>query len=98
MKLPASRYQVADDKHKYTILMPDGQTIGPLKSVTAILDVRAKPALIGWAAREAAAFFKAELLRLGQRALDTAMLEQIAKDAAGAHRRKAKDAADLGTC
>jgi len=97
MKLSEPRYQVADDKHKYTIHMPDGQTIGPLKSVTAILDIRAKPALIGWAAREASSFFKAELLRLGQRALDTATLEQIAKDAAGAHRRKAKDAADLGT-
>lgn len=96
-KLPPPKYEVTDDNHKYTILLPDGEKIGPLKSVTGVLDILAKPALIGWAAREAAGFFKTEIMRLGQRALDVATLEQIAKDAAQAHRRKAKDAADLGS-
>lgn len=94
--LPAPRYTVSAVNHKYTIVLPSNETIGSLKSVTGVLDIRAKPALIGWAAREAANFFKTEILRLGNRALDVATLELIAKDAAQAHRRKAKDAADLG--
>jgi len=97
MKLPEPKYIVSEDNHKYSIVLPAGETIGPLKSVTGILQVLNKPALIGWAAREAANYFKAELLRLGRTALDPAMLDQMAKDAAGAHRRKAKDAADLGS-
>ena len=97
MKLPAPNYLVTADGHKYSIQLPSGEAIGPLKSVTGILNVLAKEALIGWAAREAAGYFKAELLRLGSRALDVATLEQISKDAAQAHRKKAKDAADLGT-
>lgn len=97
MKLPEPKYIVSEDNHKYSIVLPTGETIGPLKSVTSILKVLDKPALIGWAAREASGYFKTELLRLGSRALTPETLDQIAKDAAGAHRRKAKDAADLGT-
>lgn len=98
MRLPEPKYKVSAEDHKYAILLPNGKSMGPLKSVTTVLDSAVpKPALIGWAAREASAFFKAEILRLGARALDVATLEQIAKEAAGAHRRKAKDAADLGT-
>ncbi|MCX5786078.1 MAG: PD-(D/E)XK nuclease family protein [Elusimicrobia bacterium] len=97
MKLPNPKYTVSDVNHKYSILLPSGETIGPLKSVTSILGIIAKPALIAWSAREAANYFKTELLRLGRTALDPAMLDQIAKDAAGAHRRKANDAADLGS-
>ena len=96
MKLPQPKYTVTDDKHKYTILMPTGETVGPLKSVTGILGIIAKPSLIPWASREAANYFKTEILRLGRSALDPAMLEQIAKDAAQAHRKKAGAAADLG--
>lgn len=96
MELPKPRYTVTDNNHRYTITMPDGSTVGPLKSVTGVLDVIAKPALINWAAREAAAYFKAEILRAG-RGISPETLEQIAADAAGAHRRKAKDAADLGS-
>lgn len=99
MELPQPRYKVTDpgNKHKYHIELPDGITVGPLLSVTTILNVLAKEALIGWAAREAANFFKTEILRLGRGALSPDILDQITKDAAGAHRRKAKDAADLGT-
>ena len=99
MKLPKPRYTVddPDGKHKYSIRMESGQLIGPLKSVTSITGLLDKPALIGWAAREAAGYFKTELLRLGKAALTVDVLERLAKEAAGAHRRKAKDAADLGT-
>lgn len=99
MQLPKPRYVVEDPdgKHKYSIRMESGQVIGPLKSVTSITGLLDKPALIGWAAREAAGYFKTELLRLGKAALTVDVLERLAKDAAGAHRRKAKDAADLGT-
>ena len=55
MKLPEAKYAVtADKKHSYQITMPDGSTVGPLKSVTKIVGIIEKPALIGWAAREAA--------------------------------------------
>jgi len=97
VKLPEPKYTVSDENHKYSIVLPTGETVGPFKSVTGILQVLDKPALVGWSARESANYFKAELLRLGRNALDPAMLDQIAKDAAGAHRRKSKDAADLGT-
>lgn len=97
MQLPKPRYAVTDKNHRYQIEKPDGTIIGPLKSVTGILDIRAKPALIGWAAREASNYFKTELLRLGKAALTSDELERIAKEAAGAHRRKAKDASDLGS-
>lgn len=97
MKLPESRYTVSDISHKYTIAMPDGTTVGPLKSVTGVLGIIAKPALIPWASREAANYFKTEILRLGRSALDPATLDQIAKDAANAHRKKAGAAADLGS-
>lgn len=97
MELPAPKYDVTANDHKYSIRLPNGEAIGPLKSVTGILNVLAKEALIGWAAREAAGYFKAELLRMGSRALTPELLEQLARQAAGAHRRKAQDAADLGS-
>lgn len=97
MHLPDPRYLVTDKNHRYTIELPNGERVGPLKSVTGVIGIIDKPALKGWAAREAAKFFKTEILRLGSRALDVAMLEGIANDAAKAHMRIAKDAADLGT-
>lgn len=96
-KLPTPRYEVTDDNHKYTIAMPNGEKIGPLKSVTTILNVIEKPALKGWAARMSAQHFKTEILRLGAKALNADELERIAKDSAAAHTKFAKDAADLGT-
>lgn len=98
MNLPEPKYEVTDDgKHRYSIRHPDGTMQGPLVSVTKVIGILDKPALIGWAAREAAAYFKAEMLRKGRGALDPQMLEAIAKDAAMAHKRKAETAADLGT-
>lgn len=97
MKLPTPRYTVTDVNHKYTIKMPDGLTFGPLKSVTTVLNVIDKPALKGWAARMSAEYFKAEILRLGSKALNVKELERIAYDAKNAHTKFAKDAADLGS-
>jgi hypothetical protein len=99
MNLPEPKYTVTDpgNKHKYTISHPERGLIGPLKSVTKIVGVLDKPALVGWAAKEAAGYFKAELLRVGAAALTPEELDRIAAAATGAHRRKAKDAADLGT-
>ena len=97
MKLPEPKYTVTAVNHKYTILMPNGDKIGPLKSVTGVLGVIDKPALKGWAAKMAAEYFSKEILRLGAGALNATTLEQIKKDAIAAHRTFAKDAADLGT-
>lgn len=97
MKLPAPKYTVTAVNHKYTINMPNGEKIGPLKSVTGVIGVIDKPALKGWAARTAADYFKKEILRLGAAALTAETLEQIAAAAAKAHTVFAKDAADLGT-
>lgn len=97
MKLPEPRYKVTDNNHRYTIALPNGQTVGPLVSVTGVCGILDKPALIGWAARESAAYFKTELLRLGFKNITPEVLDQLEAEAKGAHRRKAKDAADLGT-
>lgn len=97
MKLPEAKYTVSAVNHKYTILMPNGESIGPLNSVTGVLSVIDKPALKGWAARMAAQHFKTEILRLGAAALNASELERIAKEAQSAHTKFTKDAADLGT-
>lgn len=98
MQLPKPKYLVtADDKHKYTIQKPDGTIVGPLTSVTTICGLLDKPALKAWAAREAANYFKTELLRRGKDALTPDTLDVITKSAATAFARKAKEAADLGT-
>ena len=55
MKLPDPKYTVTDVNHKYSILHPNGETVGPLKNVTGILGIIAKPALIPWASRVSAA-------------------------------------------
>lgn len=97
MKLPQPKYTVTDDNHRYSIALPTGEIVGPLKSVTTILSVIDKPALKGWAARMSAEHFKKEILRRGAAALTPEALESIAKDAAKAHTVFAKDAADLGS-
>lgn len=97
MQLPKSRYAVTDKNHKYQIEKPDGTLVGPLRNVTGISGMLDKPALKGWAARMAADYFKAEILRLGNAALTPEALNAIAYAAKNAHAKKAKDAADLGT-
>lgn len=99
MKLPEPTYSVSDTNgdHKYFITTSMGERIGPLRGVTSIVGILDKPALINWAARMAADYFKAELLRIGKAALNVDALEDIAKEAYSAHRRKATAAKDLGT-
>lgn len=97
MELPQARYTVNDKNHRYTITLPDGSTVGPLKSVTGVLGVIAKPALISWAAKMAAQTFEAEILRRGKDAFRPEVLHEIAELAKNAHRKTAGDAADLGT-
>ena len=97
MKLPEPRWTVTDSNHRYSALLKTKEVVGPLTSVTTILNVIEKPALKGWAAKMAAQYFYAEILRLGNKALVPAELARIAKDAQSAHTKFAKDAADLGT-
>lgn len=97
MNLPAAKYSVTDKNHRYTILMPDGTTVGPLKSVTGVLGIIAKPALIPWAAKMAAQTFEAEILRRGKDAFRPEVLREIVDIAKNSHRKAAGDAADLGT-
>lgn len=97
MELPAARYAVTDKNHRYTITMPDKTTVGPLKSVTGVLGIVAKPALVPWAAKLAALTFEAEILRRGKDAFRPEVLREIVEIAKNAHRKTAGDAADLGT-
>lgn len=97
MNLPTPRWTVTDVNHRYSALLPNKDIIGPLTSVTTILNVIEKPALKGWAAKMASQYFYAEVLRLGTKALVPEELARIAKEAQAAHTRIAKDAADLGT-
>lgn len=97
MELPKARYAVNDKNHRYTITMPDGSTVGPLKSVTGVLGIINKPALVGWAAKMAAQAFVTEILRRGKDAFKPEVLQEIAELAKNAHRKAAGDAADLGT-
>lgn len=96
MELPRSRWAVTDANHRYSAVLANKEIVGPLTSVTTILNVIEKPALKGWAAKMAANYFYAEVMRLGTKALVPAELARIAKDAQDAHRKIAKEAADLG--
>ena len=98
MKLPAPKWTVdADARHRYTILKPTKEVVGPLTSVTTACGIIDKPNLISWSARVGAEHFKAEILRLGVKALSAVELERIFEEAKSKHRTIAKDAADLGT-
>lgn len=97
MKLPEPRYIVTDKNHRYTI-HAGNENYGPLDSVTKILGVINKPALVAWSAREAAKFFKEELFRLNPVGrLDSVLLGNIEKEAAMAHRKKSGAAMEIGT-
>jgi hypothetical protein len=98
MNLPKPKYKVTDPKgtHRYRIEKPDGAIIPRLKSVTGAIGIIDKPALKSWAAREAAAFFKGEILRLGKAALSPEELDRIALEAGKAHERKSDAGKDFG--
>jgi len=77
------------EKHRYTVgdMIVDG--------VTSVLNIIDKPALIQWAANEAAAFVR-ENLKPGV-SLDELQIEELAKSASLAHRVKKEKAANIGT-
>lgn len=75
--------------HKYTI---DGKSI---PSVTKILNIISKPALIGWAARMAAEHFKNQIQP--GKSYDEVQLITIFESAKSAHWKKKVDAGNIGT-
>jgi hypothetical protein len=76
------------DKHKYTANGAD------VSSVTQVLKVIAKPALVFWSASMAANYV-AEQVKPGI-ALDEMEIQKLCDGAKKAHRQKAQDSADLG--
>lgn len=81
-------------KHHYT------WNDAPVPGVTTILQCIAKPALIPWAAGMASDHWLNTLrpfLYVSPLSLTAEALEKIHKEAKGAHRRKASEAADSGT-
>lgn len=81
----ASRIEYDDPKHAYYF---NGKR---LPSVTTILGVLAKPALVGWAANCAVEYISAEI------AAGAPITDTLLNDARGAHRRIAKEGADIGS-
>src|ERR1700687_5883043 len=77
------------EKHKYFVKDK------PVPSVTTILGVIAKPALINWAANQAVEFMQMNI-KPGQ-SLDEIELSNLFKDAKKAHFKKKTDAGQLGT-
>lgn len=75
--------------HKYTV---DNKRVN---SVTQALSIIAKPALISWAARMAAEYFK-DQVEPGKK-YDEVQLMTIFENAKGAHWKKKVDAGNLGT-
>lgn len=78
------KFEFNEKAHRYTL---DGK---PLTGVTTILGVIAKPALIQWAADQATSYVKQNLK-------DIAELDDVLKEARIAHRKKKKEAGDIGT-
>lgn len=83
-------------RHVYRVTDPvKGLVQAKLPSVTAVLGVIAKPALISWAANMAAEHV-ADSLEPGI-ALDEVAIAELVREARGAWRRRRDKAADLGT-
>jgi hypothetical protein len=76
-------------KHKYYW---EGRSV---PSVTTILSVIAKPALTMWAAKQAGEYIR-ESLFPGD-TMDELSIQRLAKEAVYAHRKKAEEAASIGT-
>jgi len=78
-----------DAKHHYTI----GERT--VDGVTSVLEIIAKPALIAWAANKTSEYID-QNLPVGQ-PIDEIMKMRLVKDCKSAYRKKAQDAADIGT-
>ncbi len=74
---------------------PDGE----FASVTTILGILDKPALVGWSAKMTAEYFrdKVEEIRAGTLGLHAMDLQELVRQAKAHYREKAKEAADIGT-
>lgn len=83
--------QFSDFNHSY-VLLPEGTKV---PSVTTILSVINKPALISWAANQAVDFM-AENIKPGQ-SLDEVQLQQLFNDARKAHTKTKQNTADIGS-
>jgi len=78
-----------EGRHQYRI----GERLCP--SVTGILEVINKPALIGWAVKCCAEYLE-DNLEIGK-PVDELVKLRLIKEMKGAHRRKSGDAADIGS-
>lgn len=102
-ELPPPRYVVEDPKgnHRYRIRRPDGTTSERLKSVTGVLAVINKPALVNWAARVACEQIESRLRSLAATAPSVVLTDEwIAAVVAEGKKRPTAvkdEAADLGT-
>ena len=82
--------------HRYYVTdLDDGKARRPVPGVTGILGVLARPALVNWAASQAAEYV-AENLRPGV-PLDEVEIRELADGARMAHRRAQKRAATVGS-
>lgn len=79
------------ERHEYLI---DGKRA---TGVTTIIGVLAKPALINWAAKEAANYFLAAVNKLASAPISTEILEGIHEQAIVAHNKKKEAAGTHGT-
>jgi len=101
MHLPEPAYTVTDPdgKHKYQIELPSGGTIRELESVTGVLNVINKPALINWATKTACDLIQGRLsCVVGQR---IELTEEWINGVVAEGRKRPKaikdEAANLGT-
>lgn len=85
----AVKLEFDEGRHQYRV---NGSLV---PSVTGILQVLAKPALVPWAAKMCGEYLEANL-PVGQ-PLDEIQKARLIKEMKGAHKRKSEDAADIGT-
>lgn len=65
--------------------------------VTTVLGVMNKPALIGWAAKSVSDNIREELLKYPDTVLSKKQIESICDEGKNIYKKKAQDAADIGT-
>jgi hypothetical protein len=85
--------QYDDAKHKYVAVEEDGRII-PATSVTTVLSVVNKPALIQWAVNQAIDHLRSRLYDGGE--FDVDDLERFLDEAKYAHKFVKQEAADIG--
>lgn len=85
-------------RHRYRVTDPRAGLVQDwVPSVTGVLGVINKPALVGWAANMAADYVEERLKPYIGKPLDEVELAEIVREARAAYRRRRDKAADLGT-